>query len=277
MDKISIQGNIVCQRRDRFGEISVADYNGIRSLYFGEGMMQSCISLDQPHTLLTDYSKAMMTTLLFRRRPESILLIGLGGGSLVHFLLQACPDSSVDVVEVSEEVISLARDYFYLPRENDRFRVFHAAGQDFIQQMAEIDRHYDLILIDAFDESGPASILTGREFLSGCRGRLTSDGVFAMNLWNRLQDNFPLKLDTIRTAFEGHALKLLLGEVHDNAIVLGFKDPSLFRDMAVYRPEAKKLQREWGIDFPRFLKHLYWQNFGTTAIEDTYRISGTDK
>ncbi|MGC2062532.1 MAG: fused MFS/spermidine synthase [Thermodesulfovibrionales bacterium] len=272
MDKISIQGNIVCQSRDRFGEISIADYNGIRSLYFGGGVMQSCMNLDQPHILLTEYSKAMMSTLIFRHRPESTLLIGLGGGSLVHFLLQACPDCSIDVVEVSEEVINLAREYFYLPKENEQLRVFHAAGQDFIKQQEEAAPRYDLILVDAFDESGPAAILLGKKFLSDCRGRMKADGVFAMNLWNRLQDNFPVMFDTIRTAFDGHALRLLLGEVHDNAIVLGFENPSLFCNMAIYRPEARRLQREWGINFPRFLKHLYWQNFGTAAIDDTYRI-----
>lgn len=272
MDEISIQGNIVCHRRDQFGEISIADHNGIRSLYFGSGVMQSCLNLDQPHLLLTEYSKAMMSTLLFRCRPESILLIGLGGGSLVHFLLQACPDSSVDVVEVSGEVISLAREYFFLPEDNKLLRIFHAAGQDFIQQQAEIDRRYDLILIDAFDESGPAAILTGRKFLSACRGRLKADGILAMNLWNRLQDNFPVMFETIKTVFDGHALRLLLGEVHGNAVVLGFENPALFCDMAIYRPDAKRLQREWGIDFPGFLKHLYRQNFGITEIEDSYRI-----
>lgn len=274
MDKISIQGNIVCQRLDRFGEISIADYNGVRSLYFGGSVMQSCMNLDQPHILLTDYSKALMTTLIFKRRPETVLLIGLGGGSLVHFLLQACPDASIDVVEVNKEVINLAREYFFLPEENEQLRIFHAAGQDFIRQPAETDRHYDLILIDAFDESGPAAILTEREFLADCRGRLKADGVFATNLWNRLQDNFPGMFAAIRTAFDGHALRLLLGEVHDNAIVLGFENPSLFRDMAIYRPEARRLQRKWDINFPRFLKQLYWQNFGIAAIDDTYRISG---
>ncbi|MBA4371402.1 MAG: hypothetical protein C0402_00925 [Thermodesulfovibrio sp.] len=273
MDDITIRGNIVCQVRDRFGEISIADYHGVRSLYFGDGVMQSCLSLDQPHMLLTDYSKAMMSTLAFRRKPGSILLIGLGGGSLVHFLLQACPDSSLDVVEVSEEVISLAREYFFLPAENRQFRIIHAAGQDFIQQKIEADRRYDLILIDAFDESGPASVLTGGDFLAACRCRLKADGIFAMNLWNRLQDNFPLMFETIQTAFKGHALKLPLGEVHDNAIVLGFENPALFRDLAIYRPEAQRLQREWGIDFPRFLKHLYWQNFGAAAVDDSYRIA----
>lgn len=274
MDEITIQGNIICRLRDQFGEISIADHNGIRSLYFGDGVMQSCLNLDQPHVLLTEYSRAMMTALVFRPRPGSILLIGLGGGSLVHFLLQACPDSSLDVVEVSEEVISLAREYFLLPEEHKQLRILHATGQDFLRRPAETDRRYDLILVDAFDEAGPAAVLTGREFLSACRGRLKPDGVFAMNLWNRLQDNFPLMLGTIRAAFNGHALKLLLGEVHDNAIVLGFENPELFRDIAPYRPEAKRLQREWGIDFPRFLKNLYRQNFGTAAIDDSYRISG---
>lgn len=272
MDEISIRGNIICRQQDRFGEISVADYAGVRSLYFGDGVLQSCLSLEQPHTLLMDYSKAMMSALVFKPKPESILLIGLGGGSLVHFLLQACPDSFLEVVEVSAAVISLAQEYFFLPPENEQFSIVQAAGENFIEQRAKEGRQYDLILIDAFDEAGPAAVLTGGPFLDACRSRLRADGICAMNLWNRLQDNFPRMFATLGTAFKGHALKLPLGEIHENAIVFGFENPALYRDLAVYRPEARRLQKEWGVDFPRFLKQLYRQNFGTAEIGDSYRI-----
>ncbi len=253
-----IEGDVVCRCRDGLSEITIADSRGVRSLYFGDGVMQSCLQLGRPSALLMDYSQAMMTALVFRRRPESILLIGLGGGSLLHFLLQACPASSIDVVEISGEVIRLAQEYFYVPPEGGRVAIFRSAGEDFIR---ETDRRYDLILVDAFDEAGPAGPLLGEMFLSACRLRLQENGVFAMNVWNRLCDNFPVMCGTAGTAFGGGTLKLLLGEVHRNAIIFGFENPSLVSDVAAYRPEAARLQRESNINFPRFLKHLYWQNF----------------
>jgi spermidine synthase len=74
----------------------------------------------------------MISALLFMAEPRSVLLIGLGGCSLVHFLRAAFPTCSIYVVEIREAVIDLAHDFFLLPQGNPHLRVFHVSGQDFI-------------------------------------------------------------------------------------------------------------------------------------------------
>src|SRR5512147_1874810 len=131
MSERKIKGSILKHCRDEYGEIFVADNNGVRSLYFGGGILQSSILLEQPGSILEDYNQSIMSCLLFQEAPRSCLLIGLGGCSLLHFLLRSFPGASVDVVEIRQQVIDLAYEYFLLPKWNPRLKIFHAAGQDF--------------------------------------------------------------------------------------------------------------------------------------------------
>ncbi len=95
------------------------------------------------------------------------------------------------------------------------------------------------------------------------------------NLWNRLNDNFSSMYETIRTAFGGTSLKLLLSEVNGNAIFIAFQNASMFHNLAEYRPAARRLQEDWNINFPKFLNHLYWRNFSTAPVNDTCRPAGS--
>jgi spermidine synthase len=259
MGKKGIAGKIVHWSRDEYGEVAVADDDGVRSLYFG-GVLQTSIALDQPGTLIEDYSRAMMSSLIFMNNPRSVLLIGLGGGSLVHFLLRAFPGCRVDVVEIRKRVIDVARDFFLLP-QNPNLGIFHASGEDFILDRNNRSAGYDLIMIDAFDEEGPAIPLLGEDFLGMCRAGLTQEGLLVMNLWCRPKDDFPSVYEVLRQAFGNNTLRLLPGEAYWNGIVLGSKNHDVFLDLLSYRPAAGELRMKYGIDFPKYLKLLYWQNF----------------
>src|SRR5208337_2955667 len=190
MSEENIKGTIVCHLRDTYGEIFVGDDANVRSLYFGDGILQSSILLDRPDMLVEDYSRAMMNALLFMNNPGSVLMIGLGGCSLVNFLLKAFPQCAIDIVEIRRTVIDLAREFFILPGEHAHLKIFHDAGQDFICRFKD-SGGYDLILIDAFDEDGPAAPLLKKDFVAACRAKLNGSGVFVMNVWNRPRDNFP--------------------------------------------------------------------------------------
>ena len=260
MSEKKIKGSIICHCRDSCGEIIVADDGATRSLYFGDGILQSSIRLDQPGALVEGYNQAMMSALIFKHAPQSVLLIGLGGCSLVNFLLRAFPGCVIDVVEIRRKVIDLAYDFFLMPEQNANLKIFHAAGQDFIMRQEEGGK-YDIILVDAFDENGPAVSLVEMDFLRATRERLNESGIFAINLWSRPRDNFPFLYARLREAFGNNALKLLLSEAYWNTIVFGFADSETFRDLPACRQVARTLQQKYNINFPKYLKYLYWQNF----------------
>jgi spermidine synthase len=255
-----IKGIIISHWRDDMGEITVSDDDGTRSLYCGD-VLQSSIRLDKPEALIEDYNMAMMSALIFNDSPRMVLLIGLGGCALVHFLLSASPECTLDIVEIRDKIIDFAHCFFLLPRETSRLRIYHTSGQDFMKRQRCSDSGYDLIIVDAFDESGPAASLLEKDFLTACRQRLKREGIFAVNLWSRPRDNFPGQYASVREVFGGNTLKLLLSEAYWNTIVFGCAHPNFFNDLPSYRQRAGALQRKYGINFPKYLKYLYWQNF----------------
>jgi spermidine synthase len=261
MGERKIKGAILKHCRDEFGEIFVTENDGTRSLYFGDGILQSSIRLQQPGSIIDDYNQSIMSCLLFLKEPRSVLLIGLGGCSLVHFLLRAFPGCAVDVVEIRKQVIDLAFEYFLLPRWNPKLNIFHAAGQDFIRRQAEGNGNYDLIIVDAFDDEGPAAALSETPFLNACRQRLKENGICVMNVWHRPKDNFPDIYAAFQGAFGGNTLKLLPDEKCWNAIVFGFADPSFSRELTSYRRAARLLEKSYDINFSRYLQYICWQNF----------------
>ncbi len=262
MSGIKIKGSILKYCRDEFGEIFVAENDETRSLYFGDGILQSSLRLDSPGSIIDTCNQTMLSCLLFLKEPCSVLLIGLGGCSLVHFLLRTFPCCAVDVVEIRKQVIDLAHEYFLLPKQNPKLRIFHAAGQDFVRQQAEENGNYDLIIVDAFDEQGPAAALSETPFIDTCRSRLKEGGICVMNLWNRPKDDFPRLHAAFQEVFGGNTLKVIPDEKCWNVIVFGFAGPVDFGDLASYRQKARIFEEAYHINFPKFLKCVSWQNSG---------------
>lgn len=239
--------------------VTVADDGYRRSLYLDGDSMQSCMLLDDPEGLAMEYSQAMMCALFFQSEPARVLLVGLGGGSLVKFLLSACPAADIEVAEINPEIVEVARHYFFLP-EDQRLRITLAPGEEVISKRVAAGNHYDLLLLDAFDDDGPARALLDEQVLRGCSHLLGPHGVFAMNLWNRPKDNFPAIHATLATVFEERILKLALAENDNNAIVFGFTEPVQSKKLLRLKPVASALARRTGINFVRLLRQLHWQN-----------------
>ena len=72
----------------------VIDDGKSRFLYFNVRLMQSEMSLKAPNDLAIRYTQKMMAFLLFQPHPKRIVLIGLGGGSLIKFCYQRMPAPS---------------------------------------------------------------------------------------------------------------------------------------------------------------------------------------
>ena len=74
------------------------------SLSFESSLIQSCMRLDAPDELVLDYTKAMMGFLLFNPAPSRVLMIGLGGGSMLKYMHSHLPAADITVVEINQAV-----------------------------------------------------------------------------------------------------------------------------------------------------------------------------
>ena len=86
----------------RYGRPFVIEDDGARCLYFTRDFIQSEMRLDDPYELAFAYTRKMMAFLLFCPEPRRILMIGLGGGSLVKFCNRRLPSTHVTVVEIDD-------------------------------------------------------------------------------------------------------------------------------------------------------------------------------
>lgn len=148
------------------------------SLSFESTLIQSCMRLDAPSELVLDYTRTMMGFVLFNPRPTAVLMIGLGGGSMLKYMHAHLPDADLTTIEISQAVIDM-RHEFLIPPDDARHRIVCADGAAFVRKPP---RAYDLILVDGFDGQGLPEALCSRSFYKHCREALTPDGLLVANV-----------------------------------------------------------------------------------------------
>lgn len=153
-----------------------------RALVFSiDGSVQSEMRLEDPAALVNEYTRKMMAFLLFTPLPRSVVMIGLGGGSLLKFARRHVPGARITAVEIDAAVIAL-RDQFAIPPDDDRLHVVHADGAAYVRQMVRSGERADVLLVDAYDRRGIARSIASRRFLEDAGSVLARDGVFVINL-----------------------------------------------------------------------------------------------
>ena len=169
---------------EKNGNIWVYEYEGERCLAFSLPIIsprQTCMNLKDNRKVVFEYQKFALSSLFLNPDPKTILIIGLGGGSLANALHYLLPDSHIDVVEIDDKVIEIASRYFNLTI-NDRLKVFHDDGINFVSNSTT---SYDLIVLDAFDEEYiPQSFLTD-SFVVSVKKILNKNGIIVVNTFSK--------------------------------------------------------------------------------------------
>ena len=174
-----------------------------RSLHFSVSEIQSRMQILRPDVLELEYTRTMMGFLMFRSEPRHIAMIGLGGGSLAKFCHHHLPHAALVVVEINPHVIAL-RDAFKVPPDDARFQVVAADGARFV---AETERRFDVLIVDAFDARGMPAALGAQRFYDDCLDALEPGGVLAVNL-HAGHPHFAVYLDRIRRSFGEGVLRV---------------------------------------------------------------------
>ncbi len=202
-------GEVVHRAQSDDGIIEVVDLGDTRSMHFGTLPRQSSMSLRTPHTLELTYTQAMMACLIINPDPQKVLVVGLGGGSLVKFLLYHFPNCQIDVIEYRQDVIDAAQTYFNVPKKDPRLTIHHGDGYLFVQkQHFQDENHYDLLLVDAYDHIGMAASVGVQNFFDSCAGILSKEGVMSINLWGSDRHLFNQSMTRINQSFQGRSLML---------------------------------------------------------------------
>jgi spermidine synthase len=233
----------------------VSERFGVRTLHIGSDTIQSSMRLARPVDLELSYTRSMMAFMLFTASPREVLTIGLGGGSVAKFIYHRIPSAHVTAVEVSPRVVAIARQYFQVPPDDDRFEVVIANGAEYVMRE---DVTADVVIVDGYDADAHAEELASRDFYAACRKRLQPDGTLVVNLWGG-DKSFSTLLQRIDSAFEGRTL-CLPAERPGNVIVFGFRRDLGRLQWTQLQQRAEELQAALGLEFPMFVQGLKKMN-----------------
>jgi len=225
-----------------------------RALCFAlDGGTQSEMRLDDPEALEGEYTRKMMGFLVFTARPKRVLMIGLGGGSLVKYCHRHLPATQVAVVEIDPEVIAL-RTHFCVPPDDRRLQVINEDGACYVAQMAAKGQRSDVMLVDAYDRFGIAKAVSERGFLENAKQTLGGHGVFVMNILGEV-DECERHIDMIQSVF-GDPVIVIAMKFESNLVVFaGNALRSQRRLMSTHR-NAKRTESKLGLFFPNLLRQL---------------------
>ncbi|MEZ6067294.1 MAG: fused MFS/spermidine synthase [Planctomycetaceae bacterium] len=182
-------GPVVHEVRSNYSHIRVREAGTIRTMSFvrdsGEEVIESQVNFRRRDELRVPYTQYMFLNYLYQPEPKRVLIVGLGGGAMVHWLKATDPEVTVDVLEIDPQVVDIASRYFDV-RTGGNIRVLTADAFEFFQEPGD---KYDVIYMDAFlkpseatDSTGVPLALKTDEFYQQLKDRLTEQGVVVFNL-----------------------------------------------------------------------------------------------
>jgi spermidine synthase len=225
----------------------VIDDGKQRLLYFNVRLMQSAMSLSAPNDLELRYTQKMMAFLLFQPRPRRIVLIGVGGGSLIKFCFHRLTAAQMTAVEIDANIIAL-RDTFLLPPDGPRLQIVQADGAAYVEQA---EKGIDVLLVDAFDKTGFAPSLANRGFFAGAFAKLAGSGVLVVNLAGE-KETYAGLIGEAMHAFDDQVIVISVPE-DGTHILYAFKERCFEPRWRWLHNHAKELRARFGLDFPAFV------------------------
>jgi len=250
-----IMGETVLYERDTlYHHVAVRQLGSIRYLHF-DNSYQSGINLKNPLEMVFEYTSYLHLGLIPKPDPQSVLFIGLGGGSAPTRFLNDYPSiKQLDAVEIDPEVIRVAYQYFQLPR-SPRLKTTAQDGRLFIREKVKAiaagkSRPYDMVVLDAYNSDAIPYHLTTLEFLDQVKQVLSPDGVVISNVIGSVSGAqsrfFRAFTRTLNEVFPQVYLFPINGwsggedSFQRNIIVIATRD-SRYRPAAWWKKEAERL------------------------------------
>ncbi|MBA6349579.1 MULTISPECIES: fused MFS/spermidine synthase [unclassified Colwellia] len=235
----STSAEVVHQERSLYRNILVDDQGDLRCLKFNVKTTktnQSCFYKTAPQRLVFNYTKLLFSGLLLIEQPKSILIVGLGGGTMSNVLQELYPTSKITNVEIDPAVVKVARQYFGF-LENQAVSSVIQDGRIFIKRALIRKQQYDWIILDAFNGDYIPEHLLTQEFLQEAKDLLSPEGVLSANTFS-VSDLY---------AHESATYKAVFGDFYNvrnyknsNRIILAAKGQ--LPSVELINQRAKKLQ-----------------------------------
>lgn len=109
---------------------------------------------------------------------ESVLVLGVAGGSVIETLVEEIKfKGRITGVEIDPDILQLAKDYFKI----DRFTGVQLIADDAFEFVLKTKEHYDLIIIDIFQDTQMPNFLFQDFFIQRIHSLLNVEGFILFN------------------------------------------------------------------------------------------------
>jgi len=188
----ALADRVIHREKSLYRNIVVTERSDRRCLAFSvkrQKRNQTCMNPEKPDKVVFPYVRMSFAGLLANPEPRRAMMIGLGGGTISNVLTELYPNLTIDLVEIDEAVVKVAREYFDF-RESAQTNVIVQDGRVFTRRAKMQGKQYDLIILDAYTGDYIPEHLMTREFLQDVHDLLTPDGIVIANTFaiSRLYD-----------------------------------------------------------------------------------------
>jgi spermidine synthase len=218
MARLSYKGKLIAQVEGQDYPLEVYENWRFRWLSFGSRYIQTVINKRKPQKPVLNYVKAFC--MLLQHNPCDSVLFGVGGGAVLHYLSSLIPQQHVTAVEISSQVIELAKTYFYLSKLNNA-KIVIADASAFIQ---EYHRPIPNLLIDLYQSENYPVQCSSFEFFYECYKRLEEGGIVSLNIVEYKQQK-PL-IDLLAKVFK-QQIMIVPVQSKSNIIIHAIKNDSI--------------------------------------------------
>ncbi|MFP4199942.1 MAG: spermidine synthase [Clostridia bacterium] len=190
------------------GRLQVIDRGNKRTMFLGS-LPQTTVDLSDPDRQVGRYIPFLHAGSLFNPEPEKAMFLGLGGGAGVRSFHRTYPDCDISAVEIDENVVRVAREYFFVPGD-ERVSLVVEDGRRYL---ALNPGAYDHVILDAYNQDGYPSRLYTRECFEliqrALRSRIVEGrerpGVVVVNavgwLWGDKSESVRIIIRTMQEVF----------------------------------------------------------------------------
>ena len=249
----SAAAEILHEERSLYSRLIVKKFGSTVCLQFSvrrDQRNQSCIDVRKPKEMVFSYTRMSMASLLYNDEPRSILVIGLGGGTLPTAFHELYPNALIDAVEIDPAVVKVAESYFGF-QSSERVRVHVRDARVWTKRALSQELLYDIIILDAFNgEYIPEHLMT-QEYLAETKALLAPGGTLIANTF-AVSDLYDHESATYAAVF-GRFINFRLPESANRMILV--PGQALTKDELKTRAEAlNRTLRPYSVPIRRYAR-----------------------
>ena len=225
-------GSLLYEKESAYNYIQVVQDGTKTELILNEG--QAVHSIYDSQDLLTrgpwDYmviADSFRPAQTIEPQPKSVAILGLAGGTAARQYTAAFGDQvQITGVEIDPEILAVAHRYFHLDEPN-----VHPVVADARYWLDTQAGHYDVVILDAYQQPYIPFHLTTREFFSSVRDHLNPGGAVAVNV-GRTATDFRL-VEAVASTMAAVYPSVFLVDVPGfaNTLVYGSTQPTTIEDV----------------------------------------------